>query len=96
MTRTLLIDDLREIEADVIARNYDAGIHALMTMGPFSTLYLDHDLGDYSYGLEKTGYDIICWLEANPEYLPKEIVLVTSNPVDRGKMQSVIDRLYKK
>jgi hypothetical protein len=91
--KTLLIDDLREIKTDVVARTFDDGIAALKNYGPFSILYLDHDLGEGDP--RKTGYDIVCFIEANLEYLPKEkIVLVTSNPVGRQKMQVVIDRLY--
>ena len=90
--RTLLIDDLRDIKADVIARTFDEGINALTNDGPFDILYLDHDLGDPTPS--KTGYDVMCFLEANLELLPKKIVLVTSNPVGRQKMQVVIDKLY--
>ena len=93
--KTLLIDDLRNIPADVIARNYMDGITALKHQGPFSILYLDHDLGDYEEGVEKTGYDIMCFLEVNPELLPKKIICVSSNPVGRQKIQVVIDKLYK-
>jgi len=42
-----------------------------------------------------TGYDIMLWLEEHQEYLPKSIILVTSNPVGRQRMKVVIDRLYK-
>jgi hypothetical protein len=92
--RTLLIDDLRDIDADVVARTFKAGIEALKSQR-FDVLYLDHDLGDEGVP-EKTGYDVINFLEANPEYLPGKIVLVTSNPVGRQKMQVVIDKLYNK
>lgn len=54
-------------------------------------LCLDHDLGNAT---EKTGYDVICFLEENTHFLPKEIFLVTSNPVGRQRMQQVIDKLY--
>lgn len=88
----LLIDDLRDIKADVVARTYDQGIHALTYQGPFEVLYLDHDLGEADPGA--TGYGIMNFLEANPQFLPGKIVLVTSNPVGRQRMQVVIDRLY--
>lgn len=94
MRKILLIDDLRVIpEATMIARTFEAGMYALKNEGPFDRLYLDHDLGDEDD--KKTGYGIICFLEENPAFLPKEIVLVTANPVGRVKMQTVIDRLYK-
>ena len=89
--KTLLIDDLRNISADVVARTFDAGIDALKN-GPYDVLYLDHDLGDEDPA--KTGYGIMCFIEANPQYKPNSIVLVTSNPVGRKNMQVVIDKLY--
>lgn len=92
--RTLLIDDLRSIPATIVTRTYEDGVKALTLGGPFDILYLDHDLGDEGTP-ERTGYTIMCFLEANPEYLPKEIVIVSSNPVGRQKMQVVIDKLYR-
>lgn len=91
--RTLLIDDLREIDADVIARSFSAGMYALEFEGPFDILYLDHDLGDEN--IANTGYKIISWLEENIQFLPKSIILVTANPVGRKQMEVVIKRLYK-
>lgn len=90
--KTLLIDDMRDIQTDVIARTYDEGIEALQTKGPFDKLYLDHDLGEDDP--RKTGYGIMNFLEANPKFLPGKIILVTSNPVGRQQMQVVIDKLY--
>jgi hypothetical protein len=93
--KTLLIDDMRDIKADVIARTYNEGIKALKSQGPFDILYLDHDLASYDeYGREKTGYDIMCFLEVNLRYLPASIVVVSSNPVGRRNMEVVIDKLY--
>jgi hypothetical protein len=92
--RTLLIDDERKIKATVVARTFDQGISALMKDGPFDLLYLDHDLGEKDP--KKTGYGIVNFLEANPQFLPKEIKLVTSNPVGRQQMQVVIEKLYER
>ena len=89
--KALLIDDIRDIKADRVARTFDDGIVALKEQ-KWDILYLDHDLGDSDPA--KTGYDILNWLEANPEYLPVEIFLVTQNPVGREKMLKLIDRLY--
>ena len=92
--RVLLIDDLRNIEATRVARTYNEGIEALKD-GPWDLLLLDHDLGCYdSVGREKTGYDIICFLEENLQYLPERIELVTMNPVGRLKMNAAIVNLY--
>lgn len=91
--RVLLIDDKRDLKANRVARNYDQGIAAL-TQEKWDVLLLDHDLGDFSHGKEKTGYDIILFLEENPQYLPGKIEIVSSNPVGRKNMQVVIDKLY--
>jgi hypothetical protein len=90
--KTLLIDDLRDIAAQRVARTYDEGIQALKD-GSWDILYLDHDLGDPDE--KKTGYGVMCFLEENEQFLPRKIVLVTSNPVGRKNMQAVIDRLYR-
>lgn len=103
--RVLLIDDTRDESSpnikrslDLIARNYWSGIDALTKMGPWQTLLLDHDLNsfDETGTTEYTGYTIVSFLEKHPEFLPKEIILVTSNPAGRLRMQAVLDKLYKK
>ena len=91
--KSLLIDDVRDIDADVVARTFEAGIEALKAH-KFDVLYLDHDLGDEDP--RKTGYDILNFLENNPQFLPSQkIILVTSNPVGRIKMQALIKKLYE-
>lgn len=103
--KTLLIDDLRDVDfvnntwnvnVTDVARTFAEGINALKA-GEIDTLLLDHDLGCYDEEKnELTGYKIMVFLEAHPEYLPKRIILVTSNPVGRAKMQTVIDKLFQK
>lgn len=90
--RILLIDDMRNILADRTARTYDDGIKALETEGPWDVLYLDHDLGDPDE--RKTGYGIMCWIEANPQFKPAKISIVSANPVGRKNMLVVIQKLY--
>lgn len=42
-----------------------------------------------------TGYDLICWLEENPQYWPKKVPSVHSaNPVGRDRMKVVIRKHY--
>jgi hypothetical protein len=103
--RTLLIDDLRDVdfvnhnwvvEVTDVARTFADGINALKA-GSIDILLLDHDLACFDDdGNELTGYKVMLFLEEHPEYLPKRIVLVTSNPVGRAKMQVVIDKLFQK
>jgi hypothetical protein len=103
--KTLLIDDLRDVEfvnqtwnvkVTDVARTFAEGIQAIKE-GNIETLLLDHDLACFDdEGNELTGYKIMLFLEENPEYLPKRIILVTSNPVGRSKMQTVVDKLFQK
>lgn len=100
----LLIDDLRDVDfvnktwnvqVNKIARTFADGIKALKENN-VEILLLDHDLACYDdEGNELTGYKVMLFLEEHPEYLPNRIVLVTSNPVGRAKMQMVIDKIYK-
>lgn len=93
--RTLLIDDMRNLTADRTARTFDDGIAALTNEGPWDVLLLDHDLGDFVIGTERTGEHIMKFLEENPQYLPGSIRIVSSNPVGRQRMQVIINKLYK-
>lgn len=93
--KVLMIDDWRDEsfvkeKPTLIARTFEEGIEALKSDN-WDILYLDHDLGQ-DYG--KDGSGVMNFLEANVLYLPKKIELITSNPVGRLYMQSVIDRLY--
>lgn len=98
MNRILAIDDLRDIpEADCVARTAQEGIKQLQENGPWDLLYLDHDLASYDeHGKEITGYDILCWLENYPQFMPHKITLVSANPVGRDKMQAAINSIYRK
>lgn len=81
------------------AKNYEEAIAALRT-GQVTFASLDHDLSvDDMMGQpkgEKTGYDVVCWMEENGVW-PKEGVVVHScNPSGRARMQMVIDRHYQR
>lgn len=42
-----------------------------------------------------TGYELLCWLEANPQYWPSKVPSVhTANPVGRERMKVVIRKHY--
>lgn len=84
MPGSLVIDDDRDLGADLIARNYDYGIMALK-LHKWDTLWLDGDLNDPDRS--KDGMGILCWLEKNPEHMPKEIQVISSHPVRREQMQ---------
>ena len=101
---TLMIDDIRKpdfvritedgpvcVQVDKVCRTFDEGLEALKSQH-WNVLLLDHDLGDPDP--KKTGYGIMCWIEANPHQKPDEIVLITANPVGRRNMEMVIKKLY--
>ena len=96
----LLIDDTRDethvsCALHMIARNYFAGITALTCGIKWEILYLDHDLHTYDDdSREWTGYDIMLFLENNPQFLPKKIICVSSNPPGRARIEQVIEKLY--
>lgn len=75
--RSLLIDDVRDIPADVVCRTFEEGLKALKE-GGWHSLYLDHDLGDAK---DRTGYDIIKYVEEHPELRPGQVIIVSANPV---------------
>lgn len=80
----LLIDDIRDLNTDVIARTPEAGMK-LLALGGWDCLCLDHDLAT-----EKTGYDVLVWaIECG--FLPKMVQLVTSNPVGRQNMTAALE-----
>lgn len=81
----LLIDDIRDFNVDMIARNGEAGLF-LLSFHVFDEVYFDHDLG---HGM--TGYTVLTkaleegWLDQT------KVMLVTSNPVGRDKMVCALD-----
>jgi hypothetical protein len=106
--RRLLIDDCRsetdlyqqgqkKCKVHVIARNYWEGIKQLKDNGPWDLLYLDHDLQSYDKdNKESTGYDIMCFLEEHIEYLPSEIICVSSNPSGKKRIEQVIEVIKRR
>lgn len=103
--KVLLIDDVRkpslikityDIDVTHLATNFAEGIKALTENGPFDLLCLDHDLSSYDdNGKEMTGYDIMLFLEANTQYMPKDFLWVSANPVGRKNMQACLDAIRR-
>lgn len=90
--KILVIDDLKNVtNATKHARTFEEGIECLKNKF-WDILYLDHDLGTEDHG--KTGYDIMCFLEENPQYLPGTINIISLNGSGIQRMRLVIDKLY--
>src|ERR1700677_3922954 len=79
-----------------VADRYNKGIEALERQR-WDLLLLDHDLSSYrDDGREMTGYDVLCWLEEHPEFIPAGIRLVTANPSGGKRMLAVIQKMEEK
>ena len=87
LTRFLL-DDLRDIHAEVICRSAKAAYIVLETQR-FDYYMFDHDLGSTKPGT--SGYDVLKWALEN-KYIPAGSIVefVTSNPVGRQNMANQI------
>ena len=62
-----------------------------------NTLSLDNDLGEF----ERDGYKVMDWIDEeffiNKDFvLPKKILVHSSNPTAKRRMEQVINRLYLK
>lgn len=87
----LWVDDIREAPTGwVWAKNYDEAISFLRVCNVIQ-VSLDHDLGK-----GKTGYDIVCWLEAHVfdgTITNPKIKCHSANPVGRERIEQVITKL---
>ena len=81
MTVKFLIDDIRDIGVDVIARNI-IGARTVYQNNDITgwTLFLDHDLG-----IPESGLDVIREMIALNN-VPERVIIVSSNPVGRDNI----------
>ncbi len=106
---TMWLDDIREPWAyGYIAARWvktAAEAIAMLRTGEVTFASLDHDLAAEHYPwnctditkCQHTGYDVVVFLEENPQFWPKEGVAVHSaNPVGRQRMEVVVQRHYGK
>ena len=81
----LLIDDIRDLNVDVIARTGEAGMKMIQNH-KWECILFDHDLGGHI-----NGYEILTHaIEAELLYDAK-IGMVTGNPVGREKMEAALE-----
>lgn len=101
----LWLDDLRDPEQHGAigfqwAKTYDEAI-ALLASGEVEFASLDHDLGDCREceiavcPHEKTGYDVVCWMEGHNVWPVNGVKVHSANPVGKARMMQVIDRHYQ-
>lgn len=86
----IAVDDKRDLikdGADMVIRTYKEAIRMLPNLD-VDELWLDHDLGG-----NKTGYDILCLIEAGKINRPRSIKLLTANPAGRAKMNQALESM---
>lgn len=81
----LLIDDMRDLGTEAIARTPEVA-KELLSHIIWECVCFDHDLGT-----EESGYDIMKWMFERMIY-PKQIQIVTSNPVGRDRMIAALEK----
>lgn len=89
----LFLDDVREpaplgFIGYTVVKTYEEAIELLKT-GKVEKASLDHDLGT-----EKTGYDVICWMEENNVWPRNGVIVHSQNPVGKQKMEVVVKKHY--
>lgn len=82
---TLLIDDLRTLNVDVIVRTVKEGLEHLKSC-EVTHLYLDNDLGE-DQSME--GIDILKWARDHG-CVPPNVTIVSANPIARKRMEDVL------
>ena len=69
----------------------------LLQRGSVTELSLDHDLGLLDGPCERTGYDVLLWIEeqAAQGYRPPPIHLHSANPVARRRMLAAMSAIER-
>jgi hypothetical protein len=96
----LWLDDVREAPQGWIhVRTPDEAIDLLRT-GEVEEISLDHDLGLATPEAERTGYDVLLWLEEKLatsawQFEVPEIRVHSANPVGRRRMEQAIASIQR-
>ena len=91
----VFLDDIREAPSPdwTEVRSYEDCIKLLQSR-IVTELSLDHDLG---MGSDKTGYDVMLWIESevfyDTYYEPPKISFHTANPVGRKNMELALHNI---
>lgn len=89
------LDDLREAPAGWIRVKTPEDAIELLRAGEVAELSLDHDLGLDTEEAERTGYDVLLWLEREAaegrwSFPLPSIRIHSANPVGRARMERAI------
>lgn len=99
----LWLDDVRDcpfVGPWAIAKNYEEAVEILSTHD-IEQAWLDHDLAYEHYGhtpeseyKEKTGYDVVLWMEENNKWPTETCMVHSMNPEGSKRMCEVIAKHY--
>jgi hypothetical protein len=71
----------------------------VLELGDVQELSLDHDLGLFSEGRERTGYDVLLWIEekvATEKFAPPPVISIHSaNASAAPKMEQAIEAIHR-
>ena len=84
----MIIDDIRDLNCDIIARTSQAGLGILRWVyEDIEVLILDHDLGEHSY---TDGNRLLKEIIIG-DWLPDQVQLCSSNPVGLDSMRAQLE-----
>lgn len=95
------LDDIRIAPDGWVRAYWPEEVIALLKTGGVTEISLDHDLGDILNtprgGKERTGYDVLLWLEravVTEGFDPPVIHIHTANWVAEDRMKAARDQIY--
>ncbi len=96
------LDDIRMAPDGWVRTWWPEEVIALLKTGAVTEISLDHDLGDILNtprgGKERTGYDVLLWLERAvivEGFKPPVIHIHTANPVAEERMKITRENIYR-
>ena len=96
----LYLDDVRQAPKDWIQCRWPDEVIDYMQKNEVEEISLDHDLGDVSYSYftpERTGMDVLTWVEAqqrsNPLFHVPKIIVHSANPARAKTMRQLAHKL---
>ncbi|MCC6877068.1 MAG: hypothetical protein IT378_22375 [Sandaracinaceae bacterium] len=101
----IFLDDERPIPSGWTGARWPSDVIELLEKGGVTHLSLDHDLGDAEDAIregrtERTGYDVLVWLEERVFHDPGSPIPVISihsaNAAGRGRMQRAIESIARR
>ena len=93
------LDDIRPAPAGWIRVYWPEEAIELLKTGDVVEISLDHDLGDLFNQPERTGYDVILWIERmvfTENFVPPTILVHTANWVAEKKMLKAVECIMAK